>query len=290
MTDDADDSMDVISVADGPRIGLALSLHLLVAQKSCPNIRHHVAIPKGSSIQHETAERIIRELATTVYEIPAPTIVIDGKIYRLENKINAMKYFDNIPSMLIDSDLIFTRPLPTKFLMRDVPAAVPEHGLHKFPWTRLYSALSLTIPSIVTLLGSGEVSPPWLNAGLITTPNAEKFGHIWMMASDFVLKCEWVPERWPYLDQISLPLAMALFSETRTVDYSNILPSQFNDNIFYWHPDQSYATNSFVIHHHNRVGLLNKYVPNLLSWTRDGNPEFDVVLRDLSMFDDGART
>lgn len=283
------EELNVLSVADGPRISLALACHMLIARKTFPKARYHVAVPKGCAMQHAEAERVIRELATTIYEIPAPTTVIDGKLYRIENKIHALKYFDSVPALMIDSDLIFMRPLPLNFLFRNTPTAVPEHGLHEFPWARLYEALSLNEPKIVTLLGSGLESPPWLNAGLVATPNAAKFGAIWKMASDFVLGCDWVPERWPYLDQISLPLAMALYSPHRTVDYANILPSQFNDNIFHWHPDQSYAANSFVIHHHYRVALLRKYVPNLLSWVRDNNPTFDVILNDLARFDDGPK-
>jgi hypothetical protein len=283
------DDFDVICVADGPRISLALACHMLVAQKTCPAAKYHVAVPKDAGFQHEAAERVITSLATSIYEIPAPTTIIDGKLYRLENKINAMKFYKASPAILIDSDLLFLRPLPANYAIRDVPAAVPEHGLHEYPWERLYETLSLEMPQVKTLLGSGQISPPWLNAGLVATPNAEKFGHIWRMASNFVLGCDWVPEHWPYLDQISLPLAIAMFSKSKTVNYDSILPNQFNDNIFYWHPDQSYASNSFVIHHHYRVGLLKRYVPRILSWVRDGNPVFDEVLNGLSMFDDAPR-
>jgi len=191
---------NVVCVADGPRISLALALHLLVSKKTNPLIKYHIARPKGSTFGHALATDVIEQLSSNIFEIPPPQTVIDGKLYRIENKINALKYFDSRPALLVDSDLMFLKPLPKAFIFRRLPAAVPEHGLHVFPWERMYALLCLQMPEITTILGSGQESAPWLNAGFITTPNAEKLGNIWAMASKFVLNSDWIPEHWPYLD------------------------------------------------------------------------------------------
>ncbi len=279
------DLIKIVAVADGPRISLNLALNILISQKTFAKAEYHVAMPKSGSFGNAVAEEIIRRHAKSIFEIPDPTTVIENKPYRLENKINALKYFSGEPAMLADSDIVFLRPLPKQFLFRSVPAAVPEHGLHLYPWKRLFHLAGLNCPDFHVLLGSGEAGPPWLNAGLVVAPNAEKFGHIWKMMADYVLQCEWVPERWPYLDQIALPLAMAQFSNDRSLSYANVLPSQFNQNIFYWAGDQSSVRNGFTLHHHGRVGLLRKYIPDVISWIRADYPEIDSVLLQLSPYD-----
>jgi len=278
-------SFDVVVVADGLRISLGVALNMLISQKSCPDARFNVAIPEGSSFGSDVAEEIIKKYATSIFTIPAPQINIEDKVYRIENKINALRFFGPQQAILADSDLIFLRPLPHEYLFRPVPAAVSEHGKHIFPWERLYSTIGLQYPKTKVLAASGEVGEPWLNAGFVTCPNAESLGHVWRMISEFVVRCEWVPERWPYLDQISLPLAIALLSPEKTVGYESVLPDGFNQNMFYWLANQGYVSTGFVAHHHNRVRLIEKYFQSVITWIRDDYPMIDNVIEELKAFD-----
>jgi predicted O-methyltransferase YrrM len=278
-------SFDVITVADRARISLGAALNILVARKTCPEARFHIAMPEDSVFESAAAEEILTKYATSVFKIPAPSIHIEGKIYRIENKVNSVLHSRLKQAVFVDSDTILLRPLPTNYIFTAVPRAAPEHGLHEFPWDRLFGDIGLNSPEIKVLMAGGEVGSPWLNAGVIACPNAEALGSTWRMMCDYVLRCDWVPERYPYLDQIALPLAFAQLSPSRSVTFDNILPERFNQNLFYWAGDQSYSATGFVAHHHSRVKLIERYFEGLLSWTRDEYPVIDQVLGELRQFD-----
>jgi len=276
---------DVVLVADKARISLAAALNIVISRKTCPEARFTVAVPEDSGFDHPLAEEVIKEFAHDIISIPAPRIEIDGKSYRLENKVNAIAAFGSRPALLVDSDMIFLRPLPAEFLFQEALAAVPEHGKHDFPWNELYSALELEMPRIKVLLGAGDVSAPWFNAGFVSCPDATKFGAVWRMICEFVLRCDWVPERWPYLDQIALPLAFAQLSANKTVTFANVLPARFNQNIFVWAKDQNYIHHGYVVHHHNQVRLIERYLPNVIMWLRHGYPIIDKIVEAFREYD-----
>jgi hypothetical protein len=277
---------DVVVVADKARISLAAALNILISRKTCPEANFTVAIPEDSHCEHAVAEEVIRLFASNIISIPTPQLLVEEKLYRIENKINALRVFGNKPVIGADADLIFVRPLPVDFLFRPVPTAVPEHGLHVYPWEELYSTLGLRFPEIKVLCAGGEVGAPWLNAGFVVCPDGSQFGNLWHRVCRFILHCHWVPERWPYLDQIALPLAFAHLSPNRTVTFDNILPARFNQNLFYWATAQHYIDHGYIAHHHYRVGLIRKYLPSLIEWTRGEYPIVDKVLEALSSYDD----
>lgn len=276
---------DVITVADQARVSLAAALNIVVSQKTCPEARFCVALPEDSSFGNPVAEEAISLYATSVVRIPRPTLCVDGKPYRIENKINALRALGERRVLLLDSDIMFLRPLPFEFLNRSIPAAVPEHGKHIYPWGRLYSTLGLAQPRITVLLGSGEISLPWFNGGFVVAPNGEQLSAVWRMICEFVVRCDWVPERWPYLDQISLPLAFAQLSPSRSVGHDNVLPERFNQNVFYWAKDQSYVSSGFAAHHHSRVKLLEKYFQQIFMWVKAEHPIVEKILNELRAYD-----
>jgi len=277
---------DVVAVADGPRISLGVALNLVVSRKTCPAARFCVALPEDAKFESAVAEQCITKYATSIVRIPSPRMTIDGRPYRIENKINALRALGTRRALLVDSDVLFLRPLPMDFLQRRAPAAVPEHSAeYSFPWARLYATLGLAQPTIKVLSGSGHVTDPWFNAGFVVAPNGEQLSSVWRMICEFVVRCDWVPDRWPYLDQIALPLAFAQLSPNRCVEHESVLPSRFNQNMFYWAKDQGHIQNGFVAHHHNRVKLLETYFSNILNWAADGNPIVHNILDELRSFD-----
>ena len=251
--------IEVVAVADRARVSLGLALNLLVSKRTSPDCSFNVALPEDSDFGSELAEKIIKEHARSIYKIPAPTLNVEGKLFRIENKINALRAFGNSPAILVDSDVLFVRPLPSEFLIRKVPTAVPEHGKHEFPWERLYSTVGLETPEMTVLTGSGKTCLPWFNAGFVACPSAERMGEVWRMLCEYVSRCEWVPKRWPYTDQIALPLAIAQLSPAKTVTHENVLPASFNQNMFYWNRAHGQLASGFVCHHHNYVGLLRQF-------------------------------
>ncbi|WP_298285550.1 hypothetical protein [Acidocella sp.] len=273
-------------MADGPRISLGVALNILVSQRSCPGAKFSIMIPENGGFGSACAEEVIRKFAHEIISIPAPTLLVEDKLYRIENKINALRFAGNRKAILADSDTLILRTLPSSFLFRDVPSVVPEHGKHEFPWERLHENFNLNMSSVEVLLGGNEISNPWMNAGFVVCPNAEQLGNVWRTIAEEVNNLSWVPERWPYLDQISLPLAIAALSPERRFQHSSVLPEKFNQNIFYWRDDQHYVKDGFVIHHHNRVKLLEKYVPNVIIWVRELYPIIDNVIAELRAFDE----
>jgi hypothetical protein len=216
---------------------------------------------------------------------------IEGRPYRIENKINAIQMVGTRRALLVDSDVMFLRPIPVDFIARRVPAAVPEHSSeYTFPWARMYGTLGLAQPVTKVLSGSGHTCDPWFNAGFITAPNGEQLSSVWRMICEFLLRCDWVPDRWPYLDQIALPLAFAQLSPNRSVGYENVLPSRFNQNMFYWAKDQGHMVNGFVAHHHNRVRLLEAFFAPIFSWVADDYPIVRSILNELQKFDEEEKT
>jgi len=275
---------DVITVADGPRISLGAALNLIVSRKTCPEASFCIALPEDSKFESSVAEQCITKYASSIVRIASPKMVVEGRPYRIENKINALQIVGSRRVLLVDSDVIFLRPLPMEFLGRRVPTAVPEHSSeYTFPWSRLYGTLGLAQPPIKVLSGSGNVTDPWFNAGFVVAPNGEQLSCVWAMMCEFLLRCDWVPDRWPYLDQIALPLAFAQLSPTRSVGYENVLPARFNQNMFYWSKDQ--VVNGFVAHHHNRVRLLETHFQKIFTWVANDYPVIYEILEEMRSFD-----
>ena len=281
--------IDLLVVADGERISLGALIALLINRKSFPEARVHLAVPDDAPLAEAVPERILAALQPRVYSLPAPHLAVEGQSYRILNKVQALASFGPRPALLCDSDLFFLRSVPLDYFAgRTVPAAVPEHGRHDFPWERLYPIAGAPLPSFQVLCGSGEASLPWLNAGLVYAPNASQLGEVWLDLCHRVEPLEWVPERFPYLDQITLPLAIASLSPRSSITPASVLDTRLNQNLFHWMPDQSYAGYGFGVHHHHRVSLIRRYFPDVLTWVETDEPLLGELLSLYARYDDAA--
>jgi len=279
--------VDVLMVADGERLSLGCMVAAIISQKSFPEARFHFAIPSDTPFNLELPEGMLDALSIKLLPFTTKDLSVEGKTYRILNKVRALAAFGSRPVLLCDSDLFFLRSIPPDYLIgRTVPAATPEHGRHSFPWERLYAQFNLAIPAFQVLCGSGESSPPWFNAGLVYAPNAAAMGAEWERLCLAINKLDWVPERWPYLDQISLPLAMASLSPGSKLTEAVVLDGRLNQNLFHWMDDQSYAQHGFGVHHHGRVSLIRRYFPRILMWLREDFPLLDRLLDQYAIFDD----
>lgn len=281
--------LDVIVVADGERIALGALIALLINRKSFPEARLHLAVPEDAPLVQAIEPRILEALQPTLFPLPAPALWVEGQPYRILNKVQALASFGPRPALLCDSDIFFLRGVPLPYLAgRTVPAAVPEHGRHDFPWQRLYAMVGGALPAFQVLCGSGEVSLPWLNAGLVYAPNASQLGAVWLDLCQRVEPLEWVPERFPYLDQITLPLAIAALSPHCTIGPASVLDGRLNQNLFHWMPDQSYVSQGFGVHHHHRTSLIRRYCADLITWVQADEPLLEELLTLYSRYDDIA--
>lgn len=277
--------MNIIIVSDRSPIDISAALCVLVAQKAFKYAKFHIAIPSEGVAQDEVATEIFKKYSCETYEIPEPGLKVCGRDYRIINKINALRFFyKSGPAVLVDSDYIFIKSICENMFFGRKCAAVPEHGRHLFPWVDLYAKFQLPFPTVKVVLGSGEVSDPWLNAGFVYAENPSLFGQIWYMYALAINDMEEVPERYPYLDQIALPLAMTHLTG-KAFSHDCVLSERFNQNLYSWAPDQSYVANGFAVHHHNRVVLLRKYFGStIIPWIKDGYPEIDYLLEKLTKF------
>jgi hypothetical protein len=279
--------LDLLMVADGERIALGALIGLLINRKSFPQAQVHLAVPEDAPLQQAIPARILDRIRPLVYTIPAPTLKVEGHLYRILNKVQALASFGPRPVLLCDSDTFFLRALPLEYFAgRTVPAAAPEHGRHDFPWERLYPMVAAPMPSFRVLCGSGEASLPWLNAGMVFAPNAAQLGDVWLDLCRRVQPLEWVPERFPYLDQITLPLAIASLSPRAAITPASVLDGRLNQNLFHWMPDQSYVNQGFGVHHHHRSSLIRRYCPDLLTWVGSDEPLLAELLSLYSRYDD----
>lgn len=284
-------AIDVLMVADGERLSLGCIVAAIIARKSFPEARFHFAVPADVPFDLGLPAGYLESLGVELIPFTPRPLQVEGKNYRILNKVRALAAFGSRPVLLSDSDVFFLRSIPADYLIgRTVPAATPEHGRHDFPWERLYSQFNLATPGFQVLCGGGEASPPWFNAGMVYAPNAATLGAEWERICLAINDWDWVPERWPYLDQIALPLAMASLSPASRLTEAVVLDGRLNQNLFHWMDDQSYTAHGFAVHHHGRVSLIKKYFPRILMWLRDDYPLLDQLLERFSVYDDRVST
>lgn len=278
--------IDVLMVADGERLSLGCMVAAIIAKKSFTEARFYFAVPSDVTFDLGLPQGTLESLNVELIPFTPRDLQVEDKRYRILNKVRALAGFGAKPVLLCDSDLFFIRSIPAAYLIgRTLPAASPEHGRHDFPWERLYAHFNLLSPSFQVLCGSGEASEPWFNAGLVYAPNAAALGSEWERICLAINELPWVPERWPYLDQIALPLAIASLSPASRLTEAAVLDSRLNQNLFHWMNDQSYATHGFGVHHHGRVSLIKKYFHSLLLWLRDDYPLLEQLLERYAAYE-----
>lgn len=106
-----------------------------------------------------------------------------------------------------------------------VPEGLPTWGKDGDAWTRAYGHFNLAVPDQrVTLTRGRKIEyPPYFNAGFVSFSDAledhggEGFGSLWLKtARNFDWGCS-ISKKRPWLDQITLPLTMAVHNLSYTV-------------------------------------------------------------------------
>ena len=124
-------------------------------------------------------------------------------------------------SAFFDSDVLCLRPNKVENLVREghvslTPAASMIWGTGK-TWGLIYDTCGLAVPEerIRLMRQKGERGRiPYFSSGLFSFPEGHKnsegksFPQVWMDVAQIIDKNEKIPGRRPYLDQISLPLAI----------------------------------------------------------------------------------
>lgn len=126
-------------------------------------------------------------------------------------------------SVFLDTDMIAVKPLdpadlPGPMQISVVPEGILGWGKDAARWEVAYGHFGLTVPEerVQMLRGKRRLSPPYFNAGFVAIREEDRvdgrtFGALWL---DTARAFDWhvpVGGKRPWLDQASLPIAMARF-------------------------------------------------------------------------------
>jgi len=133
------------------------------------------------------------------------------------NKIvAAMQPRDSAFSAFVDSDVLFLRPNSADNLVRDghvsCSVAASMRWSEQDIWNDIYDAVGMDIPPerIQLMRQRGDRVLPYYSAGLVVFPEAgdQRFPDVWHDTARQIDRATHIPMRRPYLDQMSLPLAI----------------------------------------------------------------------------------
>lgn len=134
------------------------------------------------------------------------------------NKILAcLQPRDTDYSAFIDSDVMFLRPTDPASLYR--PGHVSCSPAAWMGWTgqdvweKIYPVFGMKVPEQrITLMRNKGLVMPYFSSGFVVFPEAEgpkgRFADVWYDTARILDRQEDIPRRRPYLDQLSLPVAI----------------------------------------------------------------------------------
>jgi len=174
----------------------------------CPEHRMdelHPAVLKA----HEMMNAQIRPMRTEgMWDTPYPH---GNKI------IAALQPRDTEYSAFLDSDILFLRPnrLDNLFRRDHVSCTVAASMMWAGPtiWEDIYGVFGMDVPAErIKLMRWRKKVPPYFSSGLVTFPeklaDGRRFGEVWYDCARQVDRAEHIDNRRPYLDQMTLPVAI----------------------------------------------------------------------------------
>ncbi|TKW67628.1 MAG: hypothetical protein DI616_04745 [Paracoccus denitrificans] len=124
---------------------------------------------------------------------------------------------DSEYSAFIDSDVMFLRPNSPDNLIRQghvtCSLAASMVWAEQSIWDDVYGAFDMPVPTErVNLMRRGKNKVPYYSSGFVVFPEngtpAGRFPDVWYDTARQLDRVEAIPKRRPYLDQISLPVAI----------------------------------------------------------------------------------
>ena len=188
---------------------LAASLRFRLGEG--PDLVAAVPVPGGRwGEPHPETKALLDKLGVRLVEIRNR---IDES-YGHGNKVAALAAGAGLgKTIFLDSDILCLRaPAQDAFAASFCakPADLGTWGEAKGLWEQVYRLFGLAVPSrrVVTTV-SGQLSPPYFNAGVIAVDDAPAFARCWEDACVRVDRADDIPRKRPWLDQIALPVAVA---------------------------------------------------------------------------------
>ena len=92
-------------VADGERLSLGCIVAAIIARKSFPEARFHFAVPADVPFDLGLPHGYLESLEVELLPFTPRPLQVEGKHYRILNKIRALAAFGSRPVLLSDSDV-----------------------------------------------------------------------------------------------------------------------------------------------------------------------------------------
>jgi hypothetical protein len=195
-------------------------------------------------------------------------ILIDAKDsfepkYPIGNKILLCSAeFNTDRVIFLDSDMFVVQSFPIATLLQSdisvAPAGAKTWG-SDHSWNYLYTNYLVGIPQPNRIkLQDGRMSQAYFNAGLISFNTRIGFGNEWLRIARDVDKDVQVIEKRPWLDQITLPLA--IHKVLGTCGSLSILPVRYNYN-----PDSYRNDDALICHYHGVARIYRNQLNKLAS-------------------------
>lgn len=154
---------------------------------------------------------------TAIQDFGIETLRISNTIdpsYAIANKVSCFDIAGPADRVLfLDSDIVCLRPLVLDewfvegFVAK--PADQNTFSEDEHTWSMLYAHFNLPEPrQRVRATLSGQLMPPYFNAGVICVPHGAGFGEMWAECCRIIDGLPAIPNKRPHLDQIALPIAV----------------------------------------------------------------------------------
>lgn len=135
------------------------------------------------------------------------------------NKIIAcLQERDSDYSAFVDSDVMFVRANHPSNLIREgqvsCSAAASMVWMDQDNWEAIYQVFGMPVPEErIRLMRRGRNAIPYFSSGLVAFPEKgtrefKRFPDVWYETAKILDREEWVPKKRPYLDQLTLPIAI----------------------------------------------------------------------------------
>ncbi len=145
--------------------------------------------------------------------------------YPIGNKVGLLKLLpEGEPGLFLDSDMLSLERWEPETLLRGCAVAAKPADLgtwgNEQRWQQVYALAGVAMPQRrVRLTVSGQLGLPYFNAGVVAAREPGLLGEAWLAATRQLHDCDMdIGERYPWLDQIALPVAMAQQDSWRALD------------------------------------------------------------------------
>lgn len=235
-----------------------------------------------------STKSLFQQLGIETREIDNPF----GVDYPIGNKFSALSLGGDIGyTLFLDTDM-YCLNAPSFESLERFDAALKPADMALVPtsveyWTRLYRIFGLELPPARVFTSvTGELMPAYFNAGFILMRQATAFVKQWLEVAQRVAREPDLECKWPWLDQLTIPLALeSLKRKVKVVGERYNYPLHLKP--------LSVGRNPYFCHYHSPsvfsrepvllrdLNALCRRWPNLLE-TLQNAPEWASLLIDMS--------